>query len=489
MEDDLKVLITETGRIDSLDSKEVRPGCLGRLGGIIADWGNETRNGRLYTRELWVKVFETPWVKEALETRTLFGEADHPDERLESKLSLAAVVMTDYEFVEDQQILYGWFDILDTPSGRILRTLADYGSKLGVSSRGRGKIITRGGRQVVEESSYLFGGFDIVALPAVKKARQDFVAESVESGSISESIRDQINECKTPIELDAIREVLESAGIADLDEYISLIEEKSNELNPDNAIVEKLTGELQKSYSELNRVKSRRTHRAKSRIDAINEDMERMEKENVKLFSALYNENSQMKSELVLKDRKIKSLDEQLTELISEAKEQAESLSRQKESLDRKIQSVERLKSENKALKETVQSLKSDNKSLSLQSRTDARDYNALVNQYNELIEEVDQVSAAYERALERYLNLKCSQSSGLSPRQAHRLLPEDYTIDDIDRVVDDQVNLQRRMSQLPIYSPQLSEQRVLSSSGDANLDESYGNLKVLLNSMKHKKG
>ena len=125
----------------------VRPGCLGQLKGPIAEWHDSTRNDRYYSRKLWEGVFNTPWVKEALRTKTLFGEADHPDDRLEPKLMKAAVVLTSYDINETDETVYGTFDILDTPSGRVLRTLSDYGCELGVSSRGRGRIVTRNGRK------------------------------------------------------------------------------------------------------------------------------------------------------------------------------------------------------------------------------------------------------------------------------------------------------------------------------------------------------
>lgn len=491
MEDELEVLVEETGRITDrkLSGKEVRPGCLGRLGGPIADWGAGTRNGRLYTKDLWEKVFSTPWVQEAIETKTLFGEADHPDERLESKLSLAAVVMVDYKFIDEQQMLYGWFDILDTPSGRILRTLADYGCRLGVSSRGRGEIIERNGQQVVKESSYLFGGFDIVALPAVKKARQNFVPESysIENDSLYDSIKSQIDDCRTASELDIIKGVLESAKLDNLGEYLMLIETKSNELNSsDNTIVEKLTNELQKSYSELNKVRSRRIHRSRSRIDTINEDTERMEKENTKLFSELYHENSKLKSMLVLKDDLIKSSQSKLEGKIKDLSAHLESLESENQSLAKKTRLIERLKSTNNALDEENQSLKAKVRELSLRSKSDLKDYNDLVNQYNELSEELDVLEKEYSEVLDKYLEVRCSQVSGLDTDLAHRFLPENYTIDDIDSVVESQDNLRRRMSKLPIYSSSLDKPSYIVESSKPVTSGEYSNLSRMLTNMKN---
>ena len=70
--------------------------------------------------------------KEALKNKTLFGELDHPEDRFEPLVKHACIVMTDYDIDEDAGLIYGGFDILDTPDGRVLKNILDYGSVLGV---------------------------------------------------------------------------------------------------------------------------------------------------------------------------------------------------------------------------------------------------------------------------------------------------------------------------------------------------------------------
>ena len=251
---DEELLVNQTGNItESLTSGDcVRPGCLGQLKGPIADWNDSTRNKRYYSRDLWVKVFDTDWVKEALETRTLFGEADHPEERIEPLLTKAAVVLVDYNFVDEEQTIYGTFDILDTPSGRILRTLADYGCELGVSSRGRGQLVTRNGRQEVDPNSYVFGGFDVVALPAVKKARQVFIKESG-TKKFRMDIVDQIEMCESESDLRIIKNVLDNANLSDINKIDQLIESRISEFNPtdDDTIIAGLTRDLREACDQI----------------------------------------------------------------------------------------------------------------------------------------------------------------------------------------------------------------------------------------------
>ena len=143
-----KQLLIET-RMNSLglcESKDVtNKNCLGSLYGPCADYVNSTRNGNFYSRKLWENVFNDEIVKESLQDRVLIGELDHPGDRLESKATNACIVMTDYEFNDDEGLLYGSFDILNTPNGRILKSLLDYGCKIGVSSRGEGDVVSESG--------------------------------------------------------------------------------------------------------------------------------------------------------------------------------------------------------------------------------------------------------------------------------------------------------------------------------------------------------
>ena len=227
----MQVLI-ET-RMNSLrlnESKAPKKGCLGRLEGVCADFKNPTRNGRLYPLDLWKKVFDDPLFKEALENKTLFGELDHPEDRFEPLVKHACIVMTDYTIDEDKGLIYGGFDILDTPDGKVLRNILDYGSVLGVSSRGQGDIIETVDGERVDEDSYDFACFDVVSTPAVEKARQKVVESMTrkQKESFKESIERQIEEAESAADLNIIRSVVRTSGLnsSDMDTIIESIEDK-----------------------------------------------------------------------------------------------------------------------------------------------------------------------------------------------------------------------------------------------------------------------
>ena len=203
--------------------EQQKRGILGRLVGIVADFIAPTRNGRHYSEELWEKVFDDPIMKERIENGVCFGELCHPTDREETDMEKVAVCMPEVPKKNKDGKLTAVFDILDTPNGRILKTLCDYGSTLGVSSRGSGDtFMGRDGNEEVDPDSYTCQGFDIVLIPAVKSARLQYVTESLNTSnkkSLRESLQDIVSKAS-----DNDKKVMEET-IKDLD--IDLNEEKS----------------------------------------------------------------------------------------------------------------------------------------------------------------------------------------------------------------------------------------------------------------------
>lgn len=175
--------------------EQQKRGILGRLIGIVADFMAPTRNGRHYSEELWEKVFDDPIMKERIENGVCFGELCHPIDREETDMEKVAVCMPEVPKKNKDGKLTAVFDILDTPNGRILKTLCDYGSTLGVSSRGSGDtFMGKDGNEEVDPDSYTCQGFDIVLIPAVKSARLQYVTESLDTKkSLKESLQDIVN--------------------------------------------------------------------------------------------------------------------------------------------------------------------------------------------------------------------------------------------------------------------------------------------------------
>ena len=70
--------------------------------------------------------------------------------------------------------------VLDTPYGKIGKSLIDEGARLGVSSRGMGTLSNSGGANVVNNDFYLATAADIVADPSAPDAFVNGIMEGKE---------------------------------------------------------------------------------------------------------------------------------------------------------------------------------------------------------------------------------------------------------------------------------------------------------------------
>jgi hypothetical protein len=94
------------------------------------------------------------------------GELDHPEDSV-INLRNASHLVTEV-WMDDKSVM-GKVKVLDTPSGKILRSLVDSGVTLGISSRGMGSVKESEGQTVVEEDFQLIC-FDMVSEPSTPGA-------------------------------------------------------------------------------------------------------------------------------------------------------------------------------------------------------------------------------------------------------------------------------------------------------------------------------
>lgn len=191
----LESLNTKEFKYTRLSADEMQQrGILGRLVGPIADTVNPTRNGRYYSEDLWEKVFDDPIMQEKINDRLCLGELGHPlDDRSEIDIEKAAICLAEMPKKGKDGLLYGVFDILSTPNGKILKSLCDYGCRIGVSSRGQGDLIEDyDGKSEVDPNTYDCVCWDAVLIPAVKKAKQTLVTESL-NRTLKQKLTEDLN--------------------------------------------------------------------------------------------------------------------------------------------------------------------------------------------------------------------------------------------------------------------------------------------------------
>ena len=164
----LESKLIETLQLQPLTEEEkAKRHILARLYGPIATCKEKTRNGRGYNRELWEKALADEIFQEKIANKSLFLELGHPTDREETDMKMVCACIPEMPKIVNGD-LYAYVDVLDTPSGKLLKTLLDYGFVPGISSRGSGDIMAN---DEVDPETFFLETFDIVQLPAVKKAR------------------------------------------------------------------------------------------------------------------------------------------------------------------------------------------------------------------------------------------------------------------------------------------------------------------------------
>lgn len=197
---------------------------LGRLYGPIATTKEKTRNGRGYNKELWEKALSDEIFKEKIANKSLFLELGHPLDREETDMEKVCACIPEMPKIVDGD-LYAYVDILDTNNGRLLKTLCDYGFVPGISSRGSGDIMSN---DEVDPETFFLETWDIVQLPAVKKARLA-VCESLGSKTLTMALRESLEKASDE-ERAEMKETLDKLNIsleedADSDEEVEEAEE------------------------------------------------------------------------------------------------------------------------------------------------------------------------------------------------------------------------------------------------------------------------
>jgi hypothetical protein len=169
-----KLLLTEyyelcpDGKCDDLLTEEekrmVREEGAMFLTGVMQRANHLNGNGRIYNRPILER--EVKNYDKLVRERRALGELDHPDSAV-INLSAACHLVTEVWW--DGDAVMGKVQVLNTPSGKILKELVNSGVKLGISSRGMGSVHESNGQTIVEDDFQLIC-FDFVSEPSTTGA-------------------------------------------------------------------------------------------------------------------------------------------------------------------------------------------------------------------------------------------------------------------------------------------------------------------------------
>ena len=134
------------------------------------------RNGRRYPFEVLNREVER-YNEEYVKTKRALGELGHPDG---PTINLDRVSHRIVSLRAEGNNFMGKAQILDTPMGKIAKSLLDEGVQLGVSSRGMGSIEKQEGISVVRDDFMLTTAADIVADPSAPDAFVNGIMEGKE---------------------------------------------------------------------------------------------------------------------------------------------------------------------------------------------------------------------------------------------------------------------------------------------------------------------
>jgi hypothetical protein len=144
--------------------------------GIFLQSEIKNRNGRVYPQEILHKEVNR-YNREFINKHRAFGELGHPEG---PTVNLERVSHMIKRLYPDGNNFIGEAKIMDTPYGKIVKSLIDEGAKLGVSSRGMGSVESRGGTNYVGRDFYLATAADIVADPSAPDAFVEGIMENKE---------------------------------------------------------------------------------------------------------------------------------------------------------------------------------------------------------------------------------------------------------------------------------------------------------------------
>ena len=147
-----------------------------KIKGIFLQADIKNRNGRVYPMEILEKEV-TRYNKKFINESRAYGELGHPEGPTVNLERVSHIVT---ELYPDGKNFIGEAKIMETPMGKIVKSIMDEGCKLGVSSRGMGSLDQKNGANYVRDDFYLATAADIVADPSAPNAFVEGIMEGKE---------------------------------------------------------------------------------------------------------------------------------------------------------------------------------------------------------------------------------------------------------------------------------------------------------------------
>lgn len=468
-----------------------------KLKGPVADSLNATRNGRKYSAKLWERALNQDLVKESFENGGLLLELGHPADRIEVDFEKVAGVMPKPPVKQPDGKYQAEVDIIDTPNGRIAATLAKYGYKLGISSRGEGELsIDMDGNECVDPDTYELTTWDLVVIPAVAEARLSLVTEGIDTNkkNLRKALLEAINTANDSDKqmmletLDRIDIKLDIENKDDIDKEEAIEDSESSE---HDAVVDNqvdLFNELKEALTK-NHLLEEEQQRLQEKLSVCYAKDLKTEEQLVQYkesIQALVNENKKLRTleatisklteNVSRKDEQIQSLTKHIEELEADSKKALHEHKSLNETLAIKNSKISKLENMVEQLqkstldKETlhvseVSRLTEQVEELSKNLQVKRNEYSTKLKKANESVDKYKNIA---KRAVDKYIESK-AWNLGISANEIKNRLCENYSFNDIDHVCEELRDYKLNINSLPF---KISENNVVKVKAIKSMNE-----------------
>ena len=159
------LLINVTPFKGLLTERKDKPGVF-EVVGIMQRAGAKNQNGRIYKREI-LEDQVREYIENFVKVGNAYGELDHPESAVVSLKNASHVVKDLWWEGED---LMGKVELLNTPSGNIVKEILRGGHTIGISSRGTGSVQQTNEGTLMVQPDFELVCWDFVSNPSTQGA-------------------------------------------------------------------------------------------------------------------------------------------------------------------------------------------------------------------------------------------------------------------------------------------------------------------------------
>ena len=159
------LLIEYTPFRPTITESKQRPGVF-EVTGVMQRANAKNQNGRIYTKDTLKREVEK-YMESFVKVGNAYGELDHPESPIVS-LKNASHVVKDLWWDGDD--LMGKVELLNTPSGNIVKEIIKGGYTIGISSRGTGSVQQTSEGTLMVQPDFELVCWDFVSNPSTHGA-------------------------------------------------------------------------------------------------------------------------------------------------------------------------------------------------------------------------------------------------------------------------------------------------------------------------------